>query len=191
MIKITKEHIGLIFLTLLAALVTWVIPVWPVLLTLSKKGLIQFNLGFFILIFIILTLAHPLGDFLAPWRQQTGEWWLVLNPLHFLFDRSRFRKHPAYVHNFYDSGIGTIQNPVYYTMNPSYRISMASYNMPDLYEIKPRFWRWLGVDQFIHQVLNLVYAFILAFSIWFVAFFLTYSTVIYGYFIWKGVKEFR
>ena len=78
----------------------------------------------FIISFIILTLAHPLGDFLAP-RGVKGEYWLVLNPFHILLDKSPLRQHPNYHCD------------------------------------RPEFWRWLALDQFMHVILNLIFALIL------------------------------
>ena len=87
-------------------------------------GVLFMSLEVFILSFVILTLVHPIGDFIAP-RRFKGEYWLVLNPLHILYDLSPLRRH----HHYH----------------------------PDRIE----YWRWLGVDQFMHVILNLVFAAIL------------------------------
>jgi hypothetical protein len=75
----------------------------------------------FLIVFVILTLVHPLGDFMAK-RRFKGEFFIVLNPLHALYDLSPLRKHPQY--SYADE----------------------------------KFWRWLGIDQFNHVILNLILA---------------------------------
>ncbi len=86
--------------------------------------------------FLILTLLHPLGDFVIGNRRRfKGEFWIVLNPLHWLWDSSRFRKHGKYVYTQIDIGNNEVELVV-----------------------KQPFWFWLGIDQFAHVILNIILA---------------------------------
>ncbi len=75
----------------------------------------------FIIVFILLTILHPIGDFIAP-RRWHGEYWIVLNPLHIVWDNSVFRVHSKYSCT------------------------------------ESKFWKWLGIDQLSHVILNLILA---------------------------------
>ena len=75
----------------------------------------------FVLSFLLLTLLHPIGDFLLP-RRFHHFFFFCTNPLHLLYDLSPLRQHHHY------------------------------------HVEREEFWRWLGVDQFMHVILNLIMA---------------------------------
>lgn len=97
----------------------------------------------FLITFIILTLAHPISDFII--RNFTWEKWycdplhylLSLNPLHYLWDKTLGQIHSKYVLNW--------------AVTKTKKIDI----------IEHRFWLWLGIDQLAHQILNLIFALLL------------------------------
>lgn len=92
----------------------------------------------FYLVFIILTIMHPISDFIV--RNITwGKWYcdllhygLSLNPLHFLVDITIGKIHPRY----------------YTFLAVSGGIEL----------IEKRFWLFLGFDQLAHVIMNIVFA---------------------------------
>lgn len=93
----------------------------------------------FIITFIILTVLHPIGDYII--RNLTWDKWycdllhylICLNPLHALWDETLGRKHGEYI-------IGG-------KMTRGLELIKNSW-----------FWFWLGIDQLAHVILNLLLA---------------------------------
>lgn len=94
----------------------------------------------FITIFVILTIAHPISDFIVrniTWDKWYGEplhYLIALNPFHFLWDKS----------------LGTIHS--------RYVLDWAITKNKRLAIIEHGYWLWLGIDQLAHQLLNLLLA---------------------------------
>lgn len=88
----------------------------------------------FIVTFIILTLLHPIADYMIskekriPWH-----YFLALNPLHFIWDESLGKMHSHY----------------------TYKINFLADNEE---VIEEEYWFWLGIDQLVHVMLNLLFA---------------------------------
>ncbi|MEE9215687.1 MAG: hypothetical protein V3U54_13110 [Thermodesulfobacteriota bacterium] len=104
------------------------------------------SLEHFLLVFVWLTILHPIVDFGIPLRGWKGEYWLVTNPLHALWDSSRFRTHPKYYQHFSDD-----------------------YGEHALIPEERKFWLHLAKDQTAHVVLNFIMALIVAYY-WPIAF---------------------
>jgi hypothetical protein len=51
------------------------------------------DLTIFTFVFVVLTLLHPIGDFGTSRRRFRLEFWIVANPLHWIWDMSSLRKH--------------------------------------------------------------------------------------------------
>lgn len=113
--------------------------------------------------FIFFTIMHPIGDFIIGDRRKwKGEFWLVVNPLHWLWDLSPFRQHHKY--------ITTRELPVLAMMpkdEPANPYKKNYYYIPDqdaTYKaqfVQQDFWLWLGIDQLAHVILNIITAGIL------------------------------
>ena len=100
-------------------------------------------------IFVILTIAHFIGDFGTPYRRWgkgwkqffLSEWFLVLNPLHALWDAySPLRRHPQHME----------------IVKQAYPAIDWEGNTKEGLVIYPLFWRWLAVDQLYHTVSNIM-----------------------------------
>lgn len=91
----------------------------------------------FSVVFGIFTLLHALVDFGLPYRQWKGEFWLVANPLHALWDSSRFRTHPKF-----------------YTQTANGHVAIL--------RDEKSFWRHLAKDQTAHVILNIISALLVA-----------------------------
>lgn len=116
-------------------------------------------MNIFLWSFIILTILHPIGDFSLFTNNRKLHYLIVLNPLHFLWDKSPFRQHQKYIKGFQEiirqkdgkwSEISWILNHP----NPK-DLQQAITNI--------KFWRWLAVDQLAHVLLNLIFAWFLGF----------------------------
>lgn len=118
----------------------------------------------FWLSFLVLTIMHPIGDFLIGNRRRfRGEFWLVLNPLHWWWDSSRFRKHGQFIK------LLKVSNPME-VMEPGYSVDKKGnidlhevsvvpfYHNFNIYQVQQKFWFWLGVDQLAHVFLNIIFA---------------------------------
>lgn len=86
---------------------------------------------------------HPIADYMIskekriPWH-----YFLALNPLHFIWDETLGRMHSYYTHRTAD--------------------------LTDDEEIvEEEFWFWLGVDQFAHVMLNLIFAVFVEVLVWY------------------------
>jgi len=107
-------------------------------------------------IFIILTVAHPVADFVV---QNLGKRWhylASLNPLHYVWD---------YFFSFHSKWIDTYKD-VCTIMVSKDRADGAfrSLNGETISIIRDdKFWVSLGVDQTMHILLNLVWAVIVAY----------------------------
>lgn len=120
-----------------------------------------------IVTFFFLTLLHPIGDFLTPYRQWDGEYWIVLNPLHALWDISPLRKHGRYAKDgdVISQFLANIERKQETQYRKTYEnigepVMLRKYkNMLESKFIVGRsFWFWLGVDQIVHVILNLIFA---------------------------------
>lgn len=94
-------------------------------------------MNIFIVSFIILTILHPLADFWFGGNRRL-HYFVALNPLHWLWDISPFRRHQNYTRTstLLTNEWGEI--PVLLTMN--------------------KFWKLLAIDQLAHVLLNLIVA---------------------------------
>lgn len=109
------------------------------------------NLTIFGVVLIVLTVMHPIGDFLTPYRKWgkgwkqffVSEWFLVLNPLHALWDAySPLRRHPKYLES----------------VKMAYPAIDWEGNTEEQIVVRPLFWRWLAVDQLYHMLSNILVA---------------------------------
>lgn len=89
-------------------------------------------------------------NYLRSWGKfLLSEWVLVLNPLHFIWDKwSPLRRHPNYL------------------KLDAHQIHPELGHYEENYEIytkitDPIFWRWLAVDQLYHVLSNLLLAYLL------------------------------
>ncbi len=99
--------------------------------------------------FLLLTILHPIGDFLCQTRRRFRcEFLIVLNPLHWLWDSSRFRKHGQFISRSYNQ----------------YHPTQDSYIKGQF--IEQKFWFWLGIDQLAHVILNIIFAGFLELLFW-------------------------
>lgn len=108
-----------------------------------------------LVVFVILTLTHPLADFVA--QSFFGNKWhyfFTLNPLHWFVDR--FLSFHTKWARIYKDVIGTMVHK-----QGEYK-SFASMNGITISIIQDeKFWWRLGVDQFMHVIANLLWAVII------------------------------
>jgi len=119
-------------------------------------------------IFVILTIMHPIGDFMTPirqfgkgWKQFfVSEWFLVLNPMHFVWDKwSPYRRHHLYLKPVdYLGKIGAKQLGVNLPDDYTF-IGRRAISQPNGILITDNiFWRWLAIDQLYHMISNVFLA---------------------------------
>lgn len=89
-------------------------------------------------VFLILTVAHPIADFVVQNRiSRKAHWFACLNPLHYLWD-NLFNKHSEYI------------DPKFILKDfEALNLSLVNNNY---------FWFWLGIDQIGHVILNIILA---------------------------------
>lgn len=113
--------------------------------------------------FFIFTFFHPIGDFLIGNRRKwKGEFWLVINPLHWLYDLSPLRQHHKFIAIRELPVIAVL--PKEEPLNPHKRDYFFIPDQDAMYTaqfIQGDFWFWLGVDQLAHVILNVIMAGIL------------------------------
>lgn len=112
-------------------------------------------------VFVVLTVMHPIGDFLTPirqfgrgWKQFfVSEWFLVLNPLHFIWDKwSPLRRHHLYLEPIFLAKDIVEPKPQFKTNK-----QIVAY----IKITNPIFWRWLALDQLYHVLSNLLLAWVI------------------------------
>lgn len=95
----------------------------------------------FWLSFLILTVLHPISDFIIRNKISVRAHWIsALNPLHYLWDYY-FAKHNEFI-------------------DPDYNVEGAETLNLSLVN-NDHFWVWLGVDQTIHVFQNILLAILL------------------------------
>jgi hypothetical protein len=112
------------------------------------------NLLLFIIVFIILTLLHSIGDFgtsnrrfgithyselksKSGWKKLlTSEFVIVINPLHWIIDNSPLRTHHFHTRPIYEEDY-------------------------DGLIVFDTFWRHLAKDQFLHVIANIILSLII------------------------------
>lgn len=113
--------------------------------------------------FFIFTLMHPIGDFIIGDRRKwKGEFWLVINPLHWLWDLSPLRQHHKYIATRKLPALSVL--PKDEPLNPHKKDYWFIPDQDILFTsqfLTQEFWFWLGVDQLAHVILNVVMAGIL------------------------------
>jgi len=112
--------------------------------------------------FFLLTLIHPLVDFGCPWRRWKGEFWLVLNPLHALWDISPLRRHQLHAKRVGIAVHGERKATLY---DGSIQLIPAIIRHEDGLQITPSWFKWLAWDQYAHVWLNFIAA-LLYYRIW-------------------------
>ncbi len=120
----------------------------------------------FIWTFIILSLAHPIADFWFGGNRRL-HYFVSLNILHFLYDKSPFRFHHKYMKEVIESdhicAFDDLESKIpdgafnYYSHVLIPVIPQKRFPMTHLL-IEHKFWRALSIDQFAHVLLNVVFA---------------------------------
>lgn len=123
-----------------------------------------------LLLFVILTIMHPIADFLTPYRKWgkswkqffLSEWFLAINPMHWLWDAlSPLRKHPKYMRgiDMVNRAYADVVMGINDTPNNYKWIARPSKVNPTHFTITNKFWRWLAIDQVYHVLSNVLFSY--------------------------------
>ncbi|MEK7112637.1 MAG: hypothetical protein AAB875_04880 [Patescibacteria group bacterium] len=114
------------------------------------------ELWFFL--FVVWRLLHAIGDFGTARRRWRGEFWIVADPLHWLWDVSPFRTHHKSLHFFPgdEQHMVAVSSQIIPSLNEKPLFPTRHYFVP-IQVIVGSFWKRLAVDQAAHVVLNLIW----------------------------------